>query len=57
MKEVKEQKIRIAWNRGKRKPTTDDMGYTWCNCLYPKLTSPISRGQAWCTLCKTAWYH
>lgn len=44
-------KIRIAWNRGKRKPYTDDCGYLWCNCLYPKLTSNIGRGQALCLLC------
>jgi len=52
------EKIRIAWNRGKRKPVEDDCGLLWCNCKYPKLTSNAGgRGQAYCLLCHTPWYH
>jgi hypothetical protein len=51
------QKIRIAWNRGKRKPVEED-GELWCNCKYPKLTSNAGgRGQALCLLCGYPWYH
>lgn len=50
-------KLRIAWNRGKRKPITDENGELWCDCKFPRLTTAIGRGQAFCLLCKTAWYH
>ena len=48
----------IPWNKGKRKPQPDDMGYLWCACENPKLTSNAGgRGQAYCLLCGTPWYH
>ena len=50
-------KLRIAWNRGKRKPVADEHGELWCDCKYPKLTSTIGRGQALCLLCMAPWYH
>lgn len=51
---------KAPWNKGKRKPITDDLGYNWCNCVNPKLTKNIlkeDRGQAFCLLCLTPWYH
>ena len=51
------EKIRIAWNRGKRKPEPDQDGVLWCNCKYPRLIPNIGRGQAFCIKCKTPWYH
>ncbi len=49
---------RIPWNWGKRKPVEDDCGNKWCNCIEPKLTSNAGgRGQAYCILCHTPWYH
>lgn len=48
--------ISRAWNWGKRKPIVED-GENWCACLRPKLISPIDRGQAFCVLCATPWYH
>ena len=51
-------KNRTPWNKGKRKPTPDDMGLLWCNCINPKLTSNAGgRGQANCLLCGYPWYH
>ena len=53
-----EIKKRIPWNKGKRKPIEDDLGYLWCNCENPKLISNHGgRGQAICLLCNTPWYH
>lgn len=52
------KKKRIPWNKGKRKPEPDQDGILWCMCLNPKLTSPIpGRGQAYCLLCHTPYYH
>lgn len=51
------KKIRIAWNKGKKKPIEDEHGIFWCNCKNPKLTTHIGRGYAFCLLCKTPWYH
>lgn len=49
---------RRPWNWGKRKPVEDDCGIKWCNCVVPKLTSNAGgRGQAYCLLCHTPWYH
>lgn len=48
---------RKPWNWGKRKPVTDDCGNKWCNCKEPKLISGDGRGQAFCLLCFTPWYH
>lgn len=49
---------RRPWNWGKRKPVEDDCGNKWCNCIEPKLTSNAGgRGQAYCLLCHTPWYH
>jgi hypothetical protein len=49
---------RVAWNYGKRKPEPDQYGDLWCSCLQPKLVSNSGgRGQAYCLLCHTAWYH
>ena len=49
---------RKPWNWGKRKPVEDDCGNKWCNCIEPKLTSNAGgRGQAYCLLCHTPWYH
>jgi len=46
------------WNKGKKKPITDESGLTWCNCDFPKLIKSIEcRGQALCLLCNTPWYH
>lgn len=51
-------KKRTSWNKGKRKPIKDDMGLEWYDCENPKLISiPGYRGQAFCMLCKTPWYH
>lgn len=52
------QKKRKPWNWGKRKPVEDDYGNKWCNCVEPKLVSNAGgRGQAYCLLCHTPWYH
>jgi len=49
---------RKPWNWGKRKPVTDDCGNKWCDCVETKLTSNAGgRGQAFCLLCMTPWYH
>lgn len=48
---------RIPWNKGKRKPIIDEWGDKWCNCEEPKLTSPVTRGDAWCLKCMCAWHH
>ena len=48
---------RRPWKWGKRKPVTDDCGNKWCNCKEPKLISGDGRGQAFCLLCMTPWYH
>ena len=48
---------RRPWNWGKRKPVTDDCGNKWCDCKEPKLISGDGRGQAFCLLCMTPWYH
>jgi hypothetical protein len=51
-------KKRVPWNYGKRKPEPDQDGVLWCNCLNPKLVSNSGiRGQAYCLLCNTPWYH
>ena len=50
--------MRTAWNKGKKKPEPDQDGLLWCNCDNPKLVSNSGyRGQAFCMLCKTSWYH
>lgn len=54
--EMKEKRSRGGDN-GKRKPTVDDMGLSWCNCTQPNLIYPIGRGQAYCLKCHTPWYH
>ena len=55
---MKEKNKKVAWNKGKRKPIIDDMGLTWCDCINPKLIAIQGyRGQAFCMLCKTPWYH
>lgn len=54
---TKKDKKKIAWNYGKRKPIKDDLDQEWCNCINPKLTSPIGRGMAYCLLCSTPYYH
>lgn len=48
---------RRPWSWGKRKPVTDDCGNKWCDCKEPKLISGDGRGQAFCLLCMTPWYH
>jgi hypothetical protein len=46
------------WNYGKRKPMPDQDGILWCSCLNPNLVSSAGfRGQAFCLLCKTPYYH
>ena len=51
-------KKRIPWNKGKKKPEPDQDGELWCNCDNPKLVRITGyRGQAFCMLCKTPWYH
>ena len=45
------------WNKGKRKPVIDDAGLAWCNCVNPNLSKTTHRGQAFCLLCNTPWYH
>lgn len=50
-------KKRVAWNKGKRTPITDEWGDKWCNCETPDLTTPVYRGDAWCRKCRCAWYH
>ena len=51
-------KKRKAWNLGKRKLQADECGIMWCTCEQPKLTSNAGgRGQAFCLLCGTPWYH
>lgn len=39
----KQNKKRIPWNKGKRKPITDDLGLKWCDCVNPKLVPPFGR--------------
>ncbi len=53
------KKKRRVWNYGKRKPFKDEFSNKWCNCLYPKLIHNIAgeKGQAYCLLCHTNWYH
>lgn len=51
------ERKRTAWNKGKRKPITDEFGDKWCDCVEPKLVSRISRGTAWCVKCMTPYYH
>jgi hypothetical protein len=49
---------RVAWNKGKRKPITDEFGNKWCNCVNPKLTSSgTDDRQALCLLCGHYWYN
>jgi hypothetical protein len=49
---------KLPWNWGKRKPEPDQDGDLWCSCLKPKLTSNAGgRGQAYCLLCGTPYYH
>ena len=46
------------YDNGKRNPIVDDIGYTWCNCTKPKLTSNAGgRGTAFCLKCGTPYYH
>lgn len=51
-------KKRTPWNKGKRKPITDDLGKKWCNCEKPQLTSNSGGpGQAFCLKCMNYWYN
>ncbi len=52
-------KKRIPWNKGKRKPIVDELGYKWCNCEIPNLVSNhgFGRGLAYCLKCKDYYYH
>ena len=52
---------RTAWNYGKRKPTIDDCGNTWCNCIHYNDSKLTSAGdgihQAKCRMCGEYWYN
>ena len=53
---VNNKASRKPWNYGKRKPVIDEYGNKWCNCIEPKLTSSIGKGQAYCLKCMNHWY-
>ena len=58
MNQENKPKKKRGGDNGKRKPITDDMGLTWCNCTRPNLTSNAGgRGQAYCLKCGHPYYH
>lgn len=49
--------VKKYFGGGYRKPYTDEIGLKWCNCIFPRLTSSVGRGTAYCLKCGTPYFH